>query len=183
MFLCWRVAHRDGVFADHHKNCRSKKPRIHTLWATTILKSVVDNSTNFMPHRTQNIHFGKEVASKCLPSVFYREIHCPSWTQQTLCTNFEYYNVWLDSLCKTFPSVLCRFVYLAGRRALGCFGGCPSQWTVHDPARSVGMNQSMSSQVGRSVHLCPHRDIYCFYLWVSHFSPPVQGSRCLIIKP
>ena len=61
---------RAGKKADVHGNVGSKKPRMHTLQATAILRTLIESDADKMPHKTRTLESGEKVPSMVLPSAF-----------------------------------------------------------------------------------------------------------------
>ena len=59
-----------GHAAQNHGNTGLRKPRSHTVVATTTLGAILDRHVDHMPHKTRVLSFGEKVVAKVLPSNF-----------------------------------------------------------------------------------------------------------------
>ena len=57
-----------GLCAKHHGNTGTVKPQSHILQAIAILRLILEQTIDYMPHRTTTIETEEKVVSKCLPS-------------------------------------------------------------------------------------------------------------------
>ena len=60
-----------GKRAEQHGNLGTKKPRTHTLEATTTLWTVLESTTDHMPHKSWTKEGGEKVIAMFLPSSFH----------------------------------------------------------------------------------------------------------------
>ena len=60
-----------GKRAEQHGNLGTKKPRTHTLQATTTLQTVLESTADHMPHKSQTKEDGEKVIAMSLPSSFH----------------------------------------------------------------------------------------------------------------
>ena len=60
-----------GKCAEQHGNLGTKKPRTHTLQATTVLQTILDNTADHMPHKSRTREDGEKVVAMSLPSSFH----------------------------------------------------------------------------------------------------------------
>ena len=60
----------NGARMGEHGNTMSKKTQIHTVQATTMLRCLVENTVDQMPHRSTTLDLGEKVVSMQLPPSF-----------------------------------------------------------------------------------------------------------------
>jgi hypothetical protein len=60
----------EGRPAQKHGNSGLRKPRAHTVQATTTLRCILDRSADHMPHRSRTLLSGEKVVSKVLPATW-----------------------------------------------------------------------------------------------------------------
>ena len=60
-----------GKRAEQHKNLVTKKPRTHTLQATTILQTLLESTADHMPHKSRTKEDGEKVVAMSLPLSFH----------------------------------------------------------------------------------------------------------------
>ena len=60
-----------GKRAKQHGDLGTKKPRTYTLQATATLRTVLESTTDHMPHKSQTEEDGEKVVAMSLPSSFH----------------------------------------------------------------------------------------------------------------
>ena len=60
----------ENMVAQMHGNIGLRKPRPHTIQATSTLRCILDKSVDHMPHRSRVLTSGKKVVSKVFPTTW-----------------------------------------------------------------------------------------------------------------
>ena len=59
-----------NMVAQLQRNSGLRKPRMHTIHATAILRCILEKSADHMPHRSRVLSLGDKVVTKVLPATW-----------------------------------------------------------------------------------------------------------------
>ena len=75
--------------AEGHGNLGSKKPRMHTMQATTTLRVMIGDDADRMPNRTRILNLGERVLAMVLPSAFHWKDQLPKINEANVAMNLK----------------------------------------------------------------------------------------------
>ena len=78
-----------GKQAESHGNLGSKKPRMHTMQATTTLRVMIGDDADRMPNRTRTLNSGERVLAMVLPSTFRWKDQLPKINEANVAMNLK----------------------------------------------------------------------------------------------
>ena len=90
-----------GKRTEQHGNQGTKKPRMHTLQGTAILRTLLESTVDHMPHKSRTKEDGEKVVAMSLPSSFH-------WNSTLLEINDRNLQLGLKEVSATGVSRICR---------------------------------------------------------------------------